>query len=277
MIQNTPPFITPVLARKFELTHAQRGIHYVQAYQRLHPEVDCQIEQVGGGYLIYGGPRVPVNSARCLGMSGAVHPDDLDQVEQFYHSRNYDTRLDICPLADPSLIELTSARGYVLTELYSVLVRPLSEADQPPSLPEGVRITPAQPEQAHLWLTTVGQGFEAVEKPSAESYEILGPNFYAVNGSCYFVWVDGQPAGGGGMYIHDDVVELGGASTRPEFRRRGVHRALVEARLADARARGCSLATVITKPGSDSQRSAERLGFRLAYTRLDLIEPENAK
>jgi GNAT superfamily N-acetyltransferase len=273
MSANTPLFITPPLAAKMEMTHAQRGIHYARAYHKLHPETECQIESINGGFLIYGGERVPVNSARCLGLFAPVCPDNLDYVEQFYHSRGWVSRIDLCPLADPSLMELTSARGYVLTEFYSVLIRPLTGADQPPTLPPGVIISLAQPEQADSWLTTVGQGFESTsERPPEAVYEILGPNFHAANGTCFFAWVDGQPAGGGGMYIHEDVVELGGASTRPEFRRRGVHRALVEARLVEARARGCAYATVITKPGSDSQRSAERLGFRLAYTRADLIK-----
>jgi hypothetical protein len=30
---------------------------------------------------------------------------------------------------------------------------------------------------------------------------------------------------------------------------------------------GCDLAMMVTQPGSDSQRNAERNGFRIAYTR----------
>jgi hypothetical protein len=30
---------------------------------------------------------------------------------------------------------------------------------------------------------------------------------------------------------------------------------------------GCDLAMMVAQPGSDSQRNAERRGFRLAYTR----------
>ncbi len=60
------------------------------------------------------------------------------------------------------------------------------------------------------------------------------------------------------------------ASTRPAFRGRGVQTALLHARLAAALGAGCDLAMVHTAPGSASQRNVERLGFRLAYTRVVL-------
>jgi len=31
---------------------------------------------------------------------------------------------------------------------------------------------------------------------------------------------------------------------------------------------GCDLAMMVAQPGSDSQRNAERKGFRIAYTRI---------
>jgi len=50
---------------------------------------------------------------------------------------------------------------------------------------------------------------------------------------------------------------------------------LLHARLTTAAAAGCDLATVQTAPGNASQRNVERLGFRLAYTKLALLrEPD---
>ncbi len=42
-------------------------------------------------------------------------------------------------------------------------------------------------------------------------------------------------------------------------------------RLDYAAAAGCQLATMGALPGSTSQRNAERLGFRVAYTKLVLV------
>jgi hypothetical protein len=43
-----------------------------------------------------------------------------------------------------------------------------------------------------------------------------------------------------------------------------------EARLAEARAAGCDLAVVTTRPGSPSQRNVQRAGFHLLYARAVL-------
>ncbi len=44
-------------------------------------------------------------------------------------------------------------------------------------------------------------------------------------------------------------------------------------RLRDARARGCELAMIAASVGSQSQRNAERNGFRIAYTRTKWSRP----
>ena len=55
-------------------------------------------------------------------------------------------------------------------------------------------------------------------------------------------------------------------STLPEYRGRGVHLALIEARLRDVQQLGLHLATTITRVGSGSARNMEGSGVRLAYT-----------
>ena len=67
--------------------------------------------------------------------------------------------------------------------------------------------------------------------------------------------------------IHEGVALFSGAATVPELRRRGLQAALLEARLHYAFEHGCDLAMMVAEPGSDSQRNAERKGFRIAYTR----------
>jgi GNAT superfamily N-acetyltransferase len=63
------------------------------------------------------------------------------------------------------------------------------------------------------------------------------------------------------------------ADTLPAFRSRGIHTALVHARLAAAREAGCDLAMVHTRPGAVSQRNILRAGFQLAYTLGTLLSP----
>ena len=79
--------------------------------------------------------------------------------------------------------------------------------------------------------------------------------------------LDGQPGAAGTLSLHDGVALFGGASTIPEMRRRGLQAALLEARMRYAFEHGYPLAMMVAEAGSQSQRNAERKGFRIAYTR----------
>jgi GNAT superfamily N-acetyltransferase len=270
------PFVDLALARRLEVAQTWRGVRYARARQELHPAFPVQVEPLAGGYLIYTGDGMPLNRAVGLGVNGPVTAADLDLVEEFYRQRYLPPRIDVCPLADGSLLDLLKLSGYRPEKFYSVLFYPLSESalSEPTALrpaPAEIRVSQAGPQEAELWLKTVAQGFEEADTPTQATLDILAPNFYASHAACFFAWIDGQPAGGGGMYVHERVVEFGGASTRPEFRRRGVQTALLHARLAAAREQRCDLAMALTSPGSASQRNIERLGFRLAYTKVTVM------
>ena len=88
---------------------------------------------------------------------------------------------------------------------------------------------------------------------------------------CYLAVSDtGDPAGGAAQANRDGLATLFADSTIPRFRGRGLHRELIAARLNEAIAQGCDMATASTQPGSGSQRNYERLGFEVVYTKVTL-------
>jgi len=170
-------FADLALARRLELAHAWRGVEYARAQHTLHPDVRIRVERVAGGYAIYAGEGSPLNRAVGLGLAGPVTRMDLESIEQFYARCSAPPRLDLCPLADPSLLHLLKPGSYRLEQFYSVLVRALSEDVVPVPLPAEVRISRAGPQEAELWITTVAQGFGDAEVPAQETLDILAPNF----------------------------------------------------------------------------------------------------
>lgn len=261
-------FVDSALAYRLEMTSAWRAIEYARAVERLRPGAGAAVEPVAGGYAVYTGPAFPVNRAYGLGLEGPVHPSALGAVERFYRHRGAVPRVSVCPLADPSWLELLRTSDYGLEGFESMLVRSLTlDAADPATIPD-VDVSVADSKDRDLWLRTVAQGFDGMEDPSQATWNILAANFDSAQATCYLARVDGEPAGGGELFIHQGAAEFGSASTRPAFRRRGVQAALLAARLAAARAAGCDLALVLTEPGSDSQRNVERAGFRLAYTQV---------
>ena len=263
-----PRFVDLALARRLEMAHAWRGVEYARAQQALHPDWQVAVEPVAGGYAIYVGPGSPVNRAVGLGLHGPVHTAELQQVERFYCRRGAPPRIDLCPLADPSLQQWVNLRPYRLEQFFSVLFCHLPDDVVPQPWPTEVRVTRADPEQAELWIRTTAQGYGEEDVPTQETLDILAPNFHSQNAVPFLAWIDGEPAGGGALFIHEGVAEFGGDSTRPAFRQRGVQTALLQARLAAARELGCDLAMVLTEPGSGSQRNVQRAGLGLAYTKV---------
>jgi GNAT superfamily N-acetyltransferase len=76
------------------------------------------------------------------------------------------------------------------------------------------------------------------------------------------------PAGAGGYTLTGPVARLWGAAVVPSFRGRGIYRALVRARLAEAAGQGATLALVHAEPTSSPV--LQRLGF-LVYGQRQIL------
>jgi GNAT superfamily N-acetyltransferase len=100
----------------------------------------------------------------------------------------------------------------------------------------------------------------------------VGRAIFSMPGAlCYFATTEsGETAGGAALAVNGGLATLFADSVIAPFRRRGLHRALIAARLNEALALGCDLATASTLPGSASQRNFERAGFRIVYTKVTL-------
>jgi GNAT superfamily N-acetyltransferase len=83
----------------------------------------------------------------------------------------------------------------------------------------------------------------------------------------YLAAVDGRDSAVGVLGVRDGVAYLANASTLEAARRRGCQTALIAHRIADAAIAGCELVTALTTFGSASQRTLERTGLRIAYTK----------
>jgi len=123
-----------------------------------------------------------------------------------------------------------------------------------------------------LWAYTVGHGFFEQEHLTTEEMEVGRAIFGMPGALCYLAVTDsGEPAGGGAAAMRDGLATLFADSTLSRFRRQGFHRELISARLNEALALGCDLATASTLPGSTSQRNYERVGFEVVYTKVTMV------
>ena len=267
-------FVDKALARRLEAAEEMPQVHYALGYQKLRPEVGAAVEEICGGHMIFAGVGSPIGRATGLGLDQPFTPEVVDRVEVFYRSHGAPAQVDVCPLHDPDLFEVFKQRGYVLAELNNVLFRRLRANEGPPSEPPGVQIRRGRPEEASTFAAIVARCF-AEYGPPPEGFEaMLLPNYQCAGSISFVATVDDQPVGvGAGLLIPEhNIVALFGAGTLPEFRGRGIQTALLGFRLHLAAQQGCEFAAIVTRGGTTSQRNAERLGFRVAYSKATLVK-----
>ncbi len=254
------------IAARLEATDALHTAQY--AHQRLALYgVATAVETVGDGLAVYCGSNMPTNRVVGLGLTAPVTREHMDELEDFYVEQGSPIMVDFCPLADDSLLNELRKRRYYPHKMYTVLAYPLDEEIESP-----VGIETHVADEENLWVRTVSQAFEGIDDvPMGNANNMYSRiAYYHADGGNFIAFMNGEPAGAGASYINKaaGVVELYSGATRVQYRRRGVQQALVKARLENAKQMGCDLGMVMTTPGSASERNLQRLGFRVAYTKL---------
>lgn len=266
--QKLETFVDQSLAQRLELNEMLPSLDYVRVQQKLRPELGCQYFEVGGGMAFWTGPDSPLNQCIGMGLHGAVSEAEFDRFEEIYRSRNVPAQLVLSPYADPSVMKCAAERGYAVTEFNTVLIRRLRSGERFDI--EGVTIERVRPGTARKWAEVLTAGFSDVGEIPAELFEPYG---LLPNSISFIAYIDGKPAASasGTVYPEHKLAALFGASTLPEYRNRGLQNAMFRARLRAAVEAGCELAVVCAHPGSQSQRNAERQGFRVAYTKVVMV------
>jgi GNAT superfamily N-acetyltransferase len=260
------------LAREVELAEAQAAVSCAEMMIALQPESKGAIERLAGGFAVYCGPGSPVTQAIGVGLQGPVSEEEFDQLEDFYFSRSEPVRVETCPLADSTLFEKYKERNYYVTEFSNVMLRPIRNDAALPA-PTGIEVRLARPDEMDIWVMTVAQGFAEHYPVTEEMLAVMKMFASPKSSECYLARIDGRVVGGATLALRGRVAGLFGASTLPDFRKRGVQTALLNARLQRAAEANCELAVSLAQPGSNSQRNITRLGFQTLYTRVKFERP----
>jgi len=261
-------FADLALSQQLELTEARCNAAVVQARAALSPEAGACYTQLGGAYACFDGVASPLTQTFGLGLFEQPTSQLLADLEQFFRERQAPVLHEVSPLAAPETLALLAQRGYCPLEFTSVLYRSLA-ADLPVTPAPGLHARPIRPAEIEQWAHTSARAW-GTEAEGLEDFMLGFGQVVARATGMHSFWVEseGQPVATAGLFIAGQVALLAGASTVPEARGRGAQRVLLQARLQWAARQGCTLAMMGAQPGSQSQRNAERAGFRVAYTRL---------
>jgi hypothetical protein len=271
-------FVDKAFARRLESCEEMPQVMYARVFQKMRPEIGAAEEEICGGHMIFAGLGSPIGRATGLGLDRPFTAADVDRIEKFYRTHNAPSQVDLCPLHEPAVFELFKERGYGIAELNNVLFRKLDTQEKFPPPPAGSEIRPSRLEEADTAGAIVESAFFPDGAP--EAYRGLIAPFYEIEGALPFIAsIDGKlvACGTGLVILQHKVFALCGAGTLADCRGRGLQTALLHARMAAAVRAGCEYAVVVTQGGTTSQRNAERLGFRVAYSKVTVIKQLEGK
>lgn len=189
--------------------------------------------------------------------------DRLDEILAWFDGRNMSGRFDLVPgLVSPELFKALAAKGFYQSGFYAALYGEATTYE--PQFP-GVSVREVQPDELETFgdIYMAGFGFPEERRSVLVPSMTLLYEYPAVR--LYLGLVDGQPAGIGFLLLNNGVGYLGTAATLPGLQGRGVQKALMYRRMAEAARNGCDLVTSHTQYASVSQSNMEKVGLRLGY------------
>jgi len=262
------PYLTDLaLARRLERAEGASNAAFVQARSRVDPASGATWIDVAGTYAMFDGVESPVTQTFGLGLFADASHDDLTLLERFFLERGAPVFHEVSPIADGALLPMLVERDYRPIELTNVMHRAITP-DDAIAAPSSIRARLIEPGEEAMWAETAARGWSE----SQELFEFMN-RFVSISAQsegtrCFIAERDGVAMAAAALAVHDGVALLAGASTRPEWRGQGAQAALVKERLRQAAEQGCEIAMMGARPGSASQRNAERNGFLIAYTRI---------
>ncbi len=254
------------LSRRLERAEGHACAQFAESRRRVYPASAAMWMECAGAYAVFDGVDSPLTQSFGLGLFEPLSPASLDVIERFFLDRGAPALHEVSPLAGVAALQLLCARRYRPIEISNVLYRPV---EKPPASDYGnIRVRVTGSKEAQLWSSISRKGWTH-EHPELSDFllEVGALSSAREHSVCFLAEVEDQPGAAGVLSMHDGVALFGGSATIPELRRRGLQAALLEERMRYAFDQGCYLAMMVAEAGSNSQRNAERKGFRVAYTR----------
>jgi GNAT superfamily N-acetyltransferase len=266
-------FIDKALARRLESCEELPQVLYARVFLKMRPEIGAAEEEICGGHMVFAGLGSPIGRATGVGLDQPLTASDLDRIETFYRERGAPSQVDLTPMHEPAVFEMFKDRGYSIAELNNVLYRKLDKEEKFLAVPAGCEIRRSSAQEAEITGAIVESAFFPDGAPEAFR-GLIAPLYQMEDALAFVATVDGKPVacGTGIVIARHAVFALCGAGTLAQYRGRGLQTALLQARMAAASRAGCEYATVVTQGGSTSQHNAERLGFRVAYSKVTVIK-----
>lgn len=247
------------------------------ALAEIDPSFRTVVEPLAGGQLVLCGPGMYVNAACGCGRSAPLSDDDWARMIDRAHEVGVAPAIEIGPTTHPDTRAAATSRGFVQHDVRDAYVRPLAElgggdGDGRDTVDgvdgvAGVEVEEIDAAGLAVWQQAAGDGFEHADR-RARAVSDVWAHAALLAGDRMLVALDREdrrPLASAIVHMTDGVATLGGMSTVPAARGRGIQMLMLRHRLGMARAAGCDLASA-TAANPASARNLVRAGFERAFT-----------
>jgi N-acetylglutamate synthase-like GNAT family acetyltransferase len=244
------------LARAVDLAEAENVVELAVSRQKWRTDLQVSWLWTEHAIAVFAGCDTHLTSAMLTrtGTTGG----EIASIQKFFVELGATPTVHV-PSFDTEAHHLLRASGYRNVGSTEVVFHSLD--DLPPVDFTSVELLSV--EQTSAWIESLvftdDYGPERLE-PGSLVAAMKGAQKFAV-------LANGQIAGGGSMRLVDDVALLFCDAIAPEYRSRGLHRAVINARLNAAKSAGVRIASAFVQLGSISQSNYLSIGFKRLYCR----------
>lgn len=253
--------------RRITQAWAHNAVLVAETIADLDPHWRSEAFEVAGGAVVLCGPGLYVNRAMAVGHHAVLTDEEWELLEDRSAAVGVPPQIEITPATRAAVRRAAAARGYVHDAVLHALARSTDLRDVPPPDPR-LEVLPANRGLLPMWQETAACGWGYADGPARQASDVFARAVAVVAGEGFTLVRhagSGRPLGCASLTIRDGVATLGGMSTLPEQRGRGVQSSLIRHRLRVAAASGCDLATSIVRPDSASERNLLRHGFEQLF------------
>jgi GNAT superfamily N-acetyltransferase len=219
---------------------------------------------LAGGRVVLCGAGLYVNHALAVGLDGPLTEAAWRTFEQRCAAVGVEPAFEVSPATAGEVVAQLVDRGYALDGARAAMLRGLDRAEALPAPDPRFVIEPANGELLGVWQVTSAAGWGHASVAARRASDAFARAAAVVDGEGLVVVrdaTDGRPVGCASTTVTDRIATLGGMSTLPSERGRGVQAALIAHRLRRAVELGCEVATSSAAPDSGSERNLIRHGF----------------
>ena len=192
----------------------------------------------------------------------------LNDMIDFYKEKGIPARFEITPAhATSTLYSALTNLGYFHTNFLTNLYANPQKLSSYENENQSISIREFKAEEFDLFAQLYLAAFEMpafLQKDIANNNHVLHDS---LEWKFYLACYQDNPAGIGVLFLGEKGAYLAAAGTIPEYRNKGIQRALIHHRLKEAKQRDCTLITGQANFGTSSQNNMERAGLKIAYTK----------